>query len=139
MQQPLSTWRQANGSDVSGAAAACAAAGCSFILFYYFPLVYNVFSFSFVSCAIGLTRVVALCWQDPTQFLDIGIITGIENNNKPVENARRGQEVCVKIENPGEGAPKMYGRHFFETDMLLSKVKCFIILYLINIYMIDIS
>jgi hypothetical protein len=87
------------------------------------PFIY-VFFFYFVSCAIGLTQFVALCRQDPTQFIDIGIITGIENNNKPVENARRGQEVCVKIENPGEGAPKMYGRHFFETDMLLSKVKC---------------
>jgi hypothetical protein len=113
--RPLSTWRQANWSDVSGAAVR-AAAGCSF-----FPPFY-VF-FLFVSFTIGLTLFATLCQQDPTQFLDIGIITGIENNNKPVENARRGQEVCVKIENPGEGAPKMYGRHFFETDMLLSKVK----------------
>jgi hypothetical protein len=93
-----------------------AAAGC-----FFFPL--SMFSFSFVSFTIALTLFATLCRQDPTQFLDIGIITGIENNNKPVENARRGQEVCVKIENPGEGAPKMYGRHFFETDMLLSKVK----------------
>jgi len=39
-----------------------------------------------------------------------------------VENARRGLEVCIKIENTGEGAPKMFGRHFDEKDMLLSKV-----------------
>lgn len=32
-------------------------------------------------------------------------------------------EVCIKIENiPGQ-APKMYGRHFDEKDMLVSKVR----------------
>lgn len=58
------------------------------------------------------------------QFLDIGIITSIEYNHKQVETARKGQEVCIKIESiPGE-SPKMYGRHFEETDMLISKVSC---------------
>lgn len=57
------------------------------------------------------------------QFLDIGIITSIEYNHKQVETARKGQEVCIKIESiPGE-SPKMYGRHFEETDMLISKVR----------------
>lgn len=56
------------------------------------------------------------------QFLDIGIVTSIECNHKQVESARKGQEVCIKIEPvPGE-APKMYGRHFEEMDMLVSKV-----------------
>lgn len=56
------------------------------------------------------------------QFLDIGIVTSIECNHKQVESARKGQEVCIKIEPiPGE-SPKMYGRHFEETDMLVSKV-----------------
>ena len=31
-------------------------------------------------------------------------------------------QVCVKIENPGGDAPKMFGRHFDETDMLISRV-----------------
>lgn len=36
--------------------------------------------------------------------------------------AKKGQEVCVKIEPiPGE-SPKMYGRHFEATDILVSKV-----------------
>uniref|UniRef100_A0ABD2WSN6 Elongation factor Tu-type domain-containing protein n=1 Tax=Trichogramma kaykai TaxID=54128 RepID=A0ABD2WSN6_9HYME len=53
----------------------------------------------------------------------MGIVTSIESNNKPVETARKGQEVCIKIEPiPGE-APKMFGRHFDETDMLVSKVR----------------
>lgn len=40
--------------------------------------------------------------------------------------AKKGQEVCVKIEPiPGE-SPKMYGRHFEATDILVSKVSVFI-------------
>lgn len=56
------------------------------------------------------------------QFVDLGIVTSIESNHKQVESARKGLEVCVKIEPiPGE-APKMFGRHFDETDFLVSKV-----------------
>lgn len=56
------------------------------------------------------------------QFVDIGIVTSIEVNHKQVDVARKGQEVCIKIEPiPGE-SPKMYGRHFEATDFLVSKV-----------------
>nr|XP_018899870.1 PREDICTED: eukaryotic translation initiation factor 5B [Bemisia tabaci] len=56
------------------------------------------------------------------EFVELGIVTGIESNHKPVESARKGQEVCIKIEPiPGE-APKMFGRHFDEKDMLVSKI-----------------
>ncbi|XP_026476183.1 eukaryotic translation initiation factor 5B-like isoform X2 [Ctenocephalides felis] len=55
-------------------------------------------------------------------FVDLGIVTSIESNHKQVESARKGLEVCVKIEPiPGE-APKMFGRHFDETDFLVSKI-----------------
>ncbi|XP_053162189.1 eukaryotic translation initiation factor 5B isoform X1 [Hemicordylus capensis] len=55
-------------------------------------------------------------------FIDIGIVTSIEIHHKPVDVAKKGQEVCVKIEPiPGE-APKMYGRHFEATDILVSKI-----------------
>lgn len=58
-----------------------------------------------------------------SQFVDIGVVTSIEMNHKPVDSAKKGQEVCVKIEPiPGE-APKMFGRHFEATDILVSKVK----------------
>lgn len=56
------------------------------------------------------------------QFLDIGIVTSIECNHKQVETARKGQEVCIKIEPIPGDSPKMFGRHFDETDMLTSKV-----------------
>lgn len=56
------------------------------------------------------------------QFVDIGIVTSIEMNHKPVDCAKKGQEICIKIEPiPGE-SPKMYGRHFEATDIIVSKV-----------------
>ncbi|KAL1115954.1 hypothetical protein AAG570_005449 [Ranatra chinensis] len=59
------------------------------------------------------------------EFVDIGIVTSIEINHKVIESARKGQEICVKIEPiPGE-APKMFGRHFDEKDFLVSKVNYF--------------
>lgn len=55
-------------------------------------------------------------------FIELGMVTSIEYDHKAVESARKGQEVCVKIEPiPGE-APKMYGRHFDEKDFIVSKI-----------------
>ncbi|KAJ8003816.1 hypothetical protein DPEC_G00152330 [Dallia pectoralis] len=55
-------------------------------------------------------------------FVDIGIVTSIEINHKMVDSAKKGQEICVKIEPiPGE-SPKMFGRHFEATDILVSKI-----------------
>ncbi|XP_030008523.1 eukaryotic translation initiation factor 5B [Sphaeramia orbicularis] len=55
-------------------------------------------------------------------FVDIGVVTSIEINHKPVEVAKKGQEICIKIEPiPGE-SPKMYGRHFEATDIIVSKI-----------------
>jgi len=50
------------------------------------------------------------------------MVSSIEYNHKSVESARKGQEVCIKIDAvPGE-APKMFGRHFEAKDFLVSKV-----------------
>ena len=54
--------------------------------------------------------------------MDVGVVTGIEANHKPLPEARKGMEICVKIESPAGEAPKMYGRHFDHTDLLVSKV-----------------
>ncbi|XP_005749465.1 eukaryotic translation initiation factor 5B isoform X1 [Pundamilia nyererei] len=55
-------------------------------------------------------------------FVDIGVVTSIEINHKPVDSAKKGQEICIKIEPiPGE-SPKMYGRHFEATDIIVSKI-----------------
>ena len=56
------------------------------------------------------------------QFCQLGILNGIQRNNTEVESARKGEEVCIKIDPlPGE-APKMFGRHFDEKDFVVSKV-----------------
>lgn len=39
-----------------------------------------------------------------------------------MEIARKGAEVCIKIDAVSGEAPKMFGRHFDETDILVSKV-----------------
>ena len=50
------------------------------------------------------------------------MVTSIQSNHKDVTTARKGEEVCLKIEPiPGE-SPKMFGRHFDETDIIMSKV-----------------
>ncbi|KAM8722355.1 eukaryotic translation initiation factor 5B [Acanthopagrus schlegelii] len=55
-------------------------------------------------------------------FVDIGVVTSIEMNHKSVDCAKKGQEICIKIEPiPGE-SPKMYGRHFEATDIIVSKI-----------------
>ncbi|KAL5843771.1 hypothetical protein ACOSQ4_009729 [Xanthoceras sorbifolium] len=56
-------------------------------------------------------------------FIDIGRIASIENNRKPVEIAKKGQEVSVKIvgSNPEE-QQKIFGRHFDLKDKLVSHI-----------------
>lgn len=47
----------------------------------------------------------------------------VENNHKAVDKATKGMEVCIKIDPIPGDAPKMFGRHFDETDLLYSKVR----------------
>ncbi|RWS28934.1 eukaryotic translation initiation factor 5B-like protein [Leptotrombidium deliense] len=54
--------------------------------------------------------------------VEIGRVSSIEINHKQVESARRGQEVCIKIEHVGGDAPKLYGRHFDHEDMVVSRI-----------------
>lgn len=63
------------------------------------------------------------------QFVEIGIVTSIEVNHKPVDTAKKGQEICIKIEPiPGE-SPKMYGRHFEAVDIIVSKVRPYLTVF----------
>lgn len=50
-------------------------------------------------------------------------MASLEVNHKPVETCRKGTEVCLKIEAVGGEAPRLYGRHFDHTDLLVSKVR----------------
>ncbi|KAH9617876.1 hypothetical protein KSS87_003361 [Heliosperma pusillum] len=57
------------------------------------------------------------------EFIDIGRIASIENNHKPVDIAKKGQKVAIKIlgSNPEE-QQKMFGRHFDMDDELVSHI-----------------
>jgi translation initiation factor 5B len=57
------------------------------------------------------------------QFEELGIVTSIECNHKQIPTARKGMEVCIKIEPIPGDTPKMFGRHFDEKDLLMSKVR----------------
>ncbi|CAH2067644.1 unnamed protein product [Thlaspi arvense] len=56
------------------------------------------------------------------EFIDIGRIASIENNHKPVDYAKKGTQVAIKIiaSNPEE--QKMFGRHFDMEDELVSHI-----------------
>merc|ERR1711962_1789475 len=56
------------------------------------------------------------------EFIYLGICTSLQKNEQDVPSARKGEEVCVKIESPGGDAPKMFGRHFDDKDMVISKI-----------------
>lgn len=58
----------------------------------------------------------------PDKDVIIGKVTSIQSNHVEKEMAKVGDEVCIKIENTSSDAPKMIGRHFEETDMLISHI-----------------
>ncbi|CAF1332081.1 unnamed protein product [Rotaria magnacalcarata] len=54
--------------------------------------------------------------------INLGHIAGIQKNGEPLDIARKGSEVCIKIVSiPGE-MPKTYGRHFDKDHILMSKI-----------------
>ncbi|KAL6962451.1 photosystem II [Sarracenia purpurea var. burkii] len=57
------------------------------------------------------------------EFIDIGRIASIENNHKPVNYAKKGQKVAIKIVGSNsEEQQKMFGRHFEIEDELVSHI-----------------
>ena len=52
----------------------------------------------------------------------VGDIVSIELNNKSVDRAEKGDEICIKIEGAQGEAPKLLGRHFEVTDQIVSKI-----------------
>lgn len=58
----------------------------------------------------------------PGKDIIIGRVSSIQSNHVEKEMAKVGEEVCVKIDNVSSDAPKMIGRHFEETDMLMSHI-----------------
>ncbi|KAJ8755036.1 hypothetical protein K2173_015548 [Erythroxylum novogranatense] len=57
------------------------------------------------------------------EFIDIGRIASVENNHKPVDFAKKGQKVAIKIVGTNaEEQQKMFGRHFDHEDELVSHI-----------------
>jgi translation initiation factor 5B len=55
------------------------------------------------------------------EFLEIGIVTSIENNRKEVTSAKKGQQVAIKITN--DANPTLtFGRQFDHTPVIYSKI-----------------
>lgn len=75
-----------------------------------------------VSVEAGVVREGTPICVPSREFLDIGTVTTLELNHKSIETARKGQEICIKIEPHSGESPKMFGRHFDETDLLVSKI-----------------
>ncbi|GMJ08202.1 hypothetical protein HRI_004489400 [Hibiscus trionum] len=71
----------------------------------------------------GILRVGTPICIPQREFIDIGRIASIENNHKPVDSAKKGQKVAIKIvgSNPEE-QQKMFGRHFEIEDELVSHI-----------------
>ncbi|CAN4106968.1 unnamed protein product [Withania somnifera] len=71
----------------------------------------------------GIARIGSPICIPQKEFIDIGRIASIENNHKPVDYAKKGQRVAIKIvgSNPEE-QQKMFGRHFEMEDELVSKI-----------------
>ncbi|XP_065836749.1 eukaryotic translation initiation factor 5B-like [Oscarella lobularis] len=55
-------------------------------------------------------------------FRDIGVLSSIEVNHKTKDSARKGEEICVKIEALPGNTPELYGRHFNHEDTVVSKI-----------------
>lgn len=46
----------------------------------------------------------------------------MEFDHKNVDMAKKGVDVCIKIENVPGHTPKLFGRHFDAEDLLVSKI-----------------
>ena len=54
--------------------------------------------------------------------MELGVVTSLEFDHKVVEIAKKGVTVCIKIEPIPGHTPKLFGRHFDQDDMLVSKI-----------------
>ncbi|XP_057949347.1 eukaryotic translation initiation factor 5B-like [Malania oleifera] len=71
----------------------------------------------------GIARVGTPICVPQRDFTDIGRIASIEFNHKPVDLAKKGQKVAIKIVgSSAEEQQKMFGRHFEIDDELVSHI-----------------
>jgi len=75
-----------------------------------------------VSVEQGILRCGTPLCVPSKEFVEIGIVTSLEFDHKPVDLAKKGVDVCIKIDPAPGHTPKLFGRHFDATDMLVSKI-----------------
>lgn len=77
-----------------------------------------------LGCAVkeGQLRVGTPICIPEKDFMEIGRVASIERDKKPVQMAKKGQQVCVKIEQATSQQHIAYGRHFDHTNQLFSKI-----------------
>lgn len=75
-----------------------------------------------VTVDTGLLRTGTPLCVPSKEFVEIGIVTSMEFDHKNVDLAKKGVDVCIKIEPVPGSTPKLYGRHFEAEDMLVSKI-----------------
>jgi len=55
-------------------------------------------------------------------LIELGRVTSIEDNHKPLTKAPRGTQCAIKIESDQPDLQKVFGRHFDEKDELVSRI-----------------
>ncbi|KAJ3671136.1 hypothetical protein LUZ60_008562 [Juncus effusus] len=74
-----------------------------------------------VKVKVGVVKVgTPICCIFKEEITEIGRIKSIEINGKQLNEAKKGQEISVKIEN--EEKPKIYGRDFDSSNELVSRI-----------------
>jgi len=61
-------------------------------------------------------------YEDERKEILIGIVNTIEKNNKQMEEAIAGEDVCISIVQKDNEQQYSYGRHFNEKNKLYSKI-----------------
>eukprot|EP00392_Amoebophrya_sp_AT5.2_P008897 g8925.t1 len=70
----------------------------------------------------GVVKVGTLLCLPEQDMLEIGRITSVEKDKKPVDKAVKGESVCVKIQPNALQSHIVLGRHFSVTQALYSKI-----------------
>jgi len=68
-----------------------------------------------------LKKDTVICTEHNGTIVELGKVASIQINNIDIYEAIKDKEVCIKIINIGD-SPKMFGRHFTETSVLMSKI-----------------
>jgi len=56
------------------------------------------------------------------QMIELGRVTSIEDNHKPLQKAGKGTQAAIKIESDQPDLQKVFGRHFDDNDELVSRI-----------------